>query len=402
MPAPQVHGATVNKMGIPSAGHLEWPFFSDSHRELALNLASWLASDGASCRESGPVSTEVVRIARQLGTAGWLRHVVPRGYGGVAEKLDVRSICLIREMLAAQSGLADCTFAMQGLGSAPIALFGSEELKHRYLPRVAAGHQIAAFCLSEARAGSDVAALATRAQLDRGDYVLDGEKTWISNAGVAGHYVVFARTEEGSGARGLAAFVVDADTPGLSVPSQIEVMAPHVLGNVRFENCRVGARQMLGHPGDGFRIAMATLDIFRASVGAAALGFARRALSETMEQVAKREIFGEKLGHFQATRMRISDMAVEVDAAALMVYRAAWTKDCLRDRVTLEAAMAKLHATEVAQRVIDSAVQLFGGLGVTVGSTVERLYREIRPLRIYEGTTEIQKLIIATQLLGRE
>jgi acyl-CoA dehydrogenase len=384
-----------------SSTHLEWPFFADVHRELAGALAQWLAGDGADCAgESAPIEDEVRRVALKLGAAGWLRHVVPKPYGA-ADRIDVRSVCVIRELLAAHSGVADCTFAMQGLGSAPISLFGSDELKRKYLPGVASGQQIAAFCLSEDKAGSDVAALATRAVKSGDAWVIDGEKTWISNAGVAGHYVVFARTAD-TGAKGLSAFAVDADAPGLSVPAKIDVIAPHVLGTVRFESCKVPARQMLGNPGDGFKIAMATLDIFRSSVGAAALGFARRALAETIDRVGKRELFGEKLGEFQATRMRIADMAVDVDSAALMVYRAAWTKDCLRDRVSLEASMAKLTATELAQRVIDSAVQLFGGLGVTTGTTVERLYREIRPLRIYEGTTEIQKLVIAGQLLNRK
>jgi acyl-CoA dehydrogenase len=294
---------------------------------------------------------------------------------------------------------------MQGLGAVPIVLFGSGAQQAAYLPRIADGSCISGFCLSESAAGSDVSALQTSAQRDRGSggdaYVLNGRKTWISNAGVAHAYIVFARTGEAPGAKGLSAFVVNADTPGLSVPESIQVVAPHVIGTVAFDHCRVPASQMLGQPGDGFKVAMATLDVMRATVGAAALGFARRALAEARTHVKARHVFGQALAQFQATQMRIADMALDVDTAALLVYRAAWTKDTLRDRVTLEASMAKLHATEAAQRVIDSAVQLFGGLGVTVGSTVERLYREIRPLRIYEGTSEIQKLIIGGQVIGK-
>jgi acyl-CoA dehydrogenase len=314
--------------------------------------------------------------------------------------LDVRSLCLIREILARHNGLADFAFAMQGLGSGAITLFGTPELQQRYLPGVASGDRIAAFALSEPMAGSDVAALATAARREGDHFVIDGLKTWISNAGIAAHYLVFARTGEQPGAKGLSAFVVDADTPGLSVTQRIEVIAPHPLGTLRFDDCPVPANNMLGRPGDGFRIAMATLDVFRATVGAAALGFARRALTETLGHVRSRTLFGSRLSDMQATRMRLSDMALEVDAAALLVYRAAWTKDRGAERVTREASMAKLYATEAAQRVIDSAVQLFGGLGVTCGSAVERLYREIRPLRIYEGTSEIQKLIIANQIIG--
>jgi acyl-CoA dehydrogenase len=289
---------------------------------------------------------------------------------------------------------------MQGLGSASISLFGSEELRRAYLPKVAEGTQIAAFALSEPEGGSDVAALRAAARRDGDDYVIDGRKTWISNAGIADHYVVFARTGEAPGARGLSAFVVDAATPGLRLAERIPVIAPHPLGTLAFDQCRVPASRMLGRPGDGFRIAMATLDVFRSTVGAAALGFARRALDEAVDRVGTREAFGQKLREFQATQLRLADMATEIDAMALLVYRAAWTKDLVAERVTREAAMAKMYATEAAQRVIDGAVQLWGGLGVVTGVPVERLYREIRALRIYEGTTEIQKLVIAGQMLG--
>ncbi|MBI3938313.1 MAG: acyl-CoA dehydrogenase family protein [Betaproteobacteria bacterium] len=388
---------------MDTRSHLEWPFFSDAHRRLAEDLDAWTRQHLGHRGEEVKDEVAATRaIALQLGASGWLRYFLPRQHGGHTERIDVRSVCLIREVLASHLGIADSAFAMQGLGSVPITLFGSDDLKRRYLPGVAAGTQLAAFCLSEEEAGSDVAAMRMEARRDGEDYVLNGTKTWISNAGIAGHYVVFARTGEAPGAKGLSAFVVDAGAPGLSVPERIAVIAPHVLGTVAFENCRVPRERMLGEPGDGFKIAMAALDMFRPTVGAAALGFARRALEEAVRRVTERQVFGQKLARFQATRMRLSDMAVEVDAAALLVYRAAWTRDCLRDRVTLEGSAAKLYATEAAQRVIDSAVQLFGGLGVTVGSTVERLYREIRPLRIYEGTSEIQKLVIASQLVGRD
>ena len=382
--------------------YLEWPFFEPRHRALNDKLAAWTASHQPLLDSNGHDIERVTRaIAAELGKAGWLRYLVPATLGGPLPAIDVRSLCLIRETLAFHSGVADCAFAIQGLGSAPITLFGNAALKQKFLPGMIEGKRLGAFALSEPESGSDVANLQTSARRDGGDYVLNGTKTWISNAGIADHYIVFARTGEPGDAKGLAAFVVEAGTPGLAVTEKLNIVAPHVIGTIAFNDCRVDASALLGAPGEGFRIAMSTLDIFRATVGAAALGFARRALHEAINRVGRREVFGQKLAHFQATQMRIADMAVEVDAAALLVYRAAWTKDTQDRRVTRESAMAKLYATEAAQRVIDSAVQLFGGLGVTVGSVVERLYREIRPLRIYEGTSEIQKIIIATQLLGK-
>ncbi|MCC6531672.1 MAG: acyl-CoA dehydrogenase family protein [Burkholderiales bacterium] len=382
---------------------LSWPFFEPRHRSLAAELEQWARVQlGTAPAEDDDVDASVRDLAARLGAAGWLRYVLPKALGGVSERLDVRSLCLIRETLARYSGLADFTFAMQGLGSGPITLFGSPQQQQRYLPEIATGRRIAAFALSEHAAGSDVAALSCIARREGEDYILDGSKTWISNAGVASQYVLFARTGEAPGAKGLSAFIVDADTPGLGTSERIEVTAPHALGTLRLDSCRVSARNMIGSPGQGFRIAMATLDVFRATVGAAALGFARRALAEAAAHVRERVLFGSRLSQMQATRMRVSDMALEIDAAALLVYRAAWVKDFGAERVTREASMAKLYATEAAQRVIDSAVQLFGGIGVTRGSTVERLYREIRPLRIYEGTSEIQKLVIATQVLGAD
>ncbi len=310
----------------------------------------------------------------------------------------MRSLCVIRETLAHHHGLADFAFALQGLGSAPITLSGSNELKERYLPKTRDGSFIAAFALSEPGAGSDVSAIETTAKRDGDDFVLDGTKTWISNGGIASYYVVFARSEEAPGTKGLSAFVVDADASGFRVEEEIEVVAPHPLARLSFQKCRVPRSQLVGEPGQGFEIAMATLDIFRSSVGAAALGLARRALDESLARIESREQFGKKLGDFQLIQAKIADMATSVDASALLVYRAAWLKDQGAERVVKEASMAKMFATEAAQRVVDDAVQIFGAEGVVKGSVPERLYREVRALRIYEGTTEIQKLILAREL----
>jgi len=380
---------------------LSWPFFDDAHRALARDLDAWAAAELAPLdHERGPLDESCRALVAKLGDAGWLRVAAPAEYGGARERLDVRSLCLARETLARHSGLADFAFAMQGLGSGPISLFGSEALKRRYLPDVVAGRAVAAFALSEAGAGSDVAAMRTEARRDgAGGYVIDGEKSWISNAGLADHYVVFCRFREG-GEKSFAAFVVDADAPGLRVTERVDVTAPHPLGTVSFDGCRVGAGALIGEPGRGLRVALGTLDVFRSTVAAASLGFARRALDEAVAHVRQRHAFGQPLAAFQLTQARIAEMATAVDASALLVYRAAWTRDAGAPRVTREAAMAKLFATEAAQRVVDDAVQLFGGRGVVVGETVERLYREVRSLRIYEGTSEIQKLVIAGQVLG--
>ncbi|MBV1704694.1 MAG: acyl-CoA dehydrogenase family protein, partial [Hyphomicrobiales bacterium] len=316
-----------------------------------------------------------------------------------AEGIDSRSVCLARETLARADGLADFAFAMQGLGSGPIAVAGSPELKATVLPKTRSGEWIAAFALSESDAGSDVAALACAARRDGGHWRLDGEKTWISNGGIADVYVAFARTGEAPGARGISAFVVHPDDPGFSVAERIETMAPHPLATLRFDGCRVPASRMVGTPGEGFKVAMRTLDVFRASVAAAALGFARRALDEALDHAVSRRMFGGALADLQLTQAAFGDMATEIDAAALLTYRAAWRRDVQRLPTTREAAMAKMAATESAQRVIDRALQAFGGRGVVQGEIVERLYREIRALRIYEGATEVQKLIVARELL---
>jgi len=382
---------------LPPMAHLALPFFDDRHRALARDLGAWA---GAHVPEEEPGDADAAcrALVRQLGEGGWLRLCVPAP-AGLHERLDVRSLCLARESPAYRSALADFAFAMQGLGSGPVSLFGTDDQKARWLPAVARGEKVAAFALSEGKAGSDVAALATTARRDGEGWVLDGEKTWISNAGVADCYAVFARTGEGEGHRGLSAFVVDADAPGLAVTERIETVSPHPLGTLRFDGCRIPAGALLGAPGDGFKIAMATLDVFRSTVGAAALGMARRAFDEALAHVRSREIFGGTLADLQLTQGRLAQMATDVDAAALLVYRAAWAKDAGAERITKEAAMAKAFATEAAQRVIDGAVQLFGGRGVRAGHVVERLYRDVRPLRIYEGATEVQHVVIARQLL---
>ncbi|MEW6371942.1 MAG: acyl-CoA dehydrogenase family protein [Pseudomonadota bacterium] len=384
---------------MSDTSYLDWPFFEPRHAALARELDAWAAQHLA-LAHGADVDGACRALVAQLGEAGWLRHAVGgRDYGGALDAIDTRAICLIRETLARHAGLADFAFAMQGLGSGAIALFGSEEQKARYLPRVAAGRAIAAFALSEPEAGSDVAAMACAARRDGDDYILDGEKTWISNGGIADFYVVFARTGEAEGARGISAFIVDADTPGLDIAERIEVIAPHPLARLRFEGCRVPGSHRLGAGGQGFKVAMATLDVFRTSVAAAALGFARRALDEALDRAASRRMFGKTLADFQITQARLADMATKIDAAALLTYRAAWERD-RGQRVTRAAAMAKLTATENAQQVIDAAVQVFGGLGVVSGQPVETLYREIRALRIYEGASEVQQLIIARELLG--
>jgi acyl-CoA dehydrogenase len=378
---------------------LTWPFFDDGHRRFAAALAKWADAAVASLPHDDVDAACRARV-KALGEAGFLAAVVPAEHGGLHPRLDVRTLCLAREILAFRDGLADFAFAMQGLGTGSISLFGSPELKTRYLPPVREGRAIAAFALSEPEAGSDVAAIATTAKPDGTAHLrIDGVKTWISNGGIADHYVLFARTGEGVGAKGLSAFVVDAGSPGLRVAERIEVIAPHPLATLELDGVRVPLAHRLGRAGDGFKVAMATLDVFRSTVGAAALGFARRALHETVERAATRHLFGAPLGDLQLTQAAIAESASDVDASALLVYRAAWTKDRGAARVTREAATAKMYATEAAQRVIDRAVQLHGGLGVTRGVKVEELYREIRALRIYEGATEVQKIVIARELL---
>jgi alkylation response protein AidB-like acyl-CoA dehydrogenase len=377
--------------------YLAWPFFDGRHADLEAALDEWAAQhvrDLHSGGKTGDVDATCKRLVRLLGEGGWLRHAI----GGEGQAIDTRAICLIRETLARHNGLADFAFAMQGLGSGAISLFGSDAQREHYLPKVARGEAIAAFALSEPDAGSDVAAMQCAARQDGDFYVLDGEKTWISNGGIADFYVVFARTGEAPGARGISAFIVDAGTPGFDIAERIEVIAPHPLARLRFEGCRVPAAQRIGAAGQGFKVAMATLDVFRTSVAAAALGFARRAFEEALAHATSRKMFGQTLSDFQLTQAKLADMATQIDAAALLTYRAAWQRD-RGVKVTKEAAMAKMTATESAQQVIDAAVQMFGGLGVVSGHPAEQLYREIRALRIYEGATEVQQLIIARELL---
>jgi acyl-CoA dehydrogenase len=379
-------------------GYLRWPFFEDAHGELSAGVEQWASKNLGGQAHGTDVDAKCRDLVQRLGRGGWLRYCVTQEFGGVRPALDVRSICLIREILARHDALADFAFALQGLGSGAISLHGSSALKKKYLPAVCAGDAIAAFAISEADAGSDVGAMATSATLDGDGYVLSGEKTWISNGGIAQFYVVFARTGEAAGSRGLSAFVVDAETPGMMISERIHVIAPHPLATLRFANCRVPASNLIGARGEGFKIAMQTLDIFRASVAAAALGMARRALDEALARTTSRVMFDKTLADMQLTQATIADMATGIDAAALLTYRAAWARDVLGVAGTREAAMAKMSATETAQKVIDSAVQLLGGLGVVSGNPVEQLYREIRALRIYEGATEVQKLIVAREI----
>jgi acyl-CoA dehydrogenase len=381
---------------MSDTNYLAWPFLDERHRQLARELDAWAAEHVAHAHGSD-IDTECRSLVRALGEGGWLRHAVA-GPHGAGDAIDTRSICLIRETLARYNGLADFAFAMQGLGSGAISLQGTVPQKDRYLSRVAKGEAIAAFALSEPEAGSDVAAMQCSARIDGAHAVLDGEKTWISNGGIADFYVVFGRTGEAPGARGISAFIVDADTPGLEIAERIDVIAPHPLARLRFTNCRVPLTQRVGDAGEGFKVAMRTLDVFRTSVAAAALGFARRALDEALQRATSRKMFSQRLADFQLTQAKLAQMAMTIDSSALLVYRAAWQRDQGRN-VTKEAAMAKLAATEGAQQVIDAAVQIFGGLGVASGQMVERLYREIRSLRIYEGASEVQQLIIARELL---
>ena len=373
---------------------LHWPFFDERHRAIAQGIESWCGANlpvdeadlDRACRD----------LVRRLGRNGWLKHTAPDHDAAVP--LDVRTLCLIRETLARHDALADFAFAMQGLGAGPISLFGNAE-QRGWLARTRSGEAIAAFALSEQQSGSDVANIAMTAQRDGNSYVLDGEKTWISNGGIADLYVVFARSGEAPGAKGISAFIVPGDAARLSVAERLDVISPHPLARIAFDRVRVPTSAMIGAPGEGFKIAMATLDVFRATVAAAALGFARRAFDETLKRARSRRLFDGALADLQLVQGAIAEMAVDVDAAALLVYRAAWTKDSGAARVTREAAMAKLFATEQAQRVVDKAVQLHGGDGVRRGHIVERLYRDIRALRIYEGASEVQKVVIARQML---
>jgi acyl-CoA dehydrogenase len=380
---------------MPDRSFLAWPFFEDRHRELAENLDAWCAKNlpvahsdvDATCRE----------LVAKLGKDGWLMPTAVDAENPAP--LDVRALCITRETLARHDGLADFAFAMQGLGTGALSLYGTDEQQH-WLERTRKGEAIAAFALSEPRSGSDVANMDMTAARDDDSYVLTGEKTWISNGGIADFYIVFARTGEAPGAKGLSAFLVSADSAGLTIAERLEVIAPHPLARLSFDHVRVPASALIGKAGDGFRIAMSVLDVFRSTVGAAALGFARRALDESLKRATERKLFGAPMAELQMVQGHIADMALDIDAAALLIYRAAWTKDVGAARVTREAAMAKLFATDRAQEVIDKAVQLHGGDGVRKGHIIESLYREIRALRIYEGASDVQKVVIARQVLS--
>jgi len=374
---------------------LSWPFFAPHHPEFAQKLEDWAAA-ALTAIDHADTDAACRALVAKLGEDGWLQHSA----AGADESFDVRALCLTRETLARHDGLADFAFAMQGLGMGAISLFGTAAQKSEWLPLTRAGKAIAAFALTEPQSGSDVANSTMTATRDGDSYVLNGEKTWISNGGIADVYTVFARTGDAPGARGLSAFVMPADTKGFAIVERLETIAPHPLATLRFTDCRIPASALIGEQGQGFKIAMSVLDVFRSTVAAAALGFARRALEEALQRVSARQVQGAPLFDLQMVQGHIADMALDIDAAALLIYRAAWAKDTGAARITREAAMAKLFSTEQAQVVIDKAVQLFGGDGVRSGETVERLYREIRALRIYEGASDVQKIIIARQTMG--
>jgi acyl-CoA dehydrogenase len=378
--------------------YLHWPFFEDRHRELAARLDAW-CKDNLAGIDHSDTDAACRELVNRLGCDGWLEHSAIDPANADA-KLDVRTLCLIRETLGRHDGLADFSFAMQGLGTGAIQLFGTQQQKEQWLPLTRSGKAISAFALSEPRSGSDVANIEATARRDGDHYILTGEKTWISNGGIADIYCVFVRTGEAPGARGISAFLLPGDTPGLEIAERLNVIAPHPLARLRFNDIKLPASSMIGDAGRGFGIAMSVLDVFRSTVGAAALGFARRALDESLKRVSERQLFGAAMAELQMVQGHIADMALDIDASALLIYRAAWTKDSGAPRVTREAAMAKLHATEAAQRVIDAAVQLHGGDGVRSGHPVESLYREIRALRIYEGASDVQKVVIARSVLG--
>ena len=378
------------------------PFFDQDHLALRERVRAWVEANliGGSAGEKN-LEDEARRLVKQLGVAGFNRHAVPRAYGGAREKVEARDLCILREELARGSALADTMFGMQGLGSYSITLAGSDEQKRRYLPKVASGEAIAAFAITEPDAGSDVASLKTLATRRGENYCLAGIKRFISNAGIAGHYVVFASTEPEKKAKGISAFIVDADVAGLVVKEKTEVLSPHPIGVLAFENCEIGSDAMLGQPGEGLKIAFGTLDLLRCTVGAAGVGLARRALEEAVRYSQERKQFGQSIGQYQGIQFKLADMATELEAARLLVYQAAWAHDCGGEEAKQKSSMAKLYATEAAQRVIDQALQIHGGVGLIVGSIMERLYRDIRALRIYEGTSEIQKLVIARGLLQK-
>jgi len=378
------------------------PFFDQDHSQLRARVRQWAEKSLFSGSGEDEQTDDVARrLVRQLGNEGFLSYALPKRFGGVREKVQARDLCVIREELARGWVLADTMFAVQALGSYPIALFGTDEQKQRYLPPFARGTAIAAFALTEPEAGSDVAALKSRALRRDGEYVLTGNKRFISNAGIADSYVVFASTTPEQAGKGISAFVVDANNPGLIVKKRIQVISPHPIGMIVFEECIVPESSLIGNQGEGLKIALVTLDLFRCTVGAAAVGLAQRAMEEAVDYSRKRRQFDRPLTEFQGIQFKLADMATELEAARLLVYQAAWAHDSGAADAKLKSSMAKLFATEAAQRIVDQALQIHGGMGVVVGSVVERLYRDVRALRIYEGTSEIQKIVIARELLGK-
>lgn len=378
---------------------IDTPLLEDRHRELAEQVDRFNRNQVYESLLGESEEEQARRIVHALASEGLLGYTVPAQFDAGAKEIDVRALCIVRERLCYESSLADLMFAMQGLGSFPVTLAGAGEIKRRLLPLVRSGEAITAFAITEPGAGSDVSAIQTTARRDGASYVIEGSKSFISNAGIADFYTVFAKTDPEQGHKGISAFVVEKDAPGFSFEEKIELIAPHPIGRIRFNGCRVSAANLLGEEGEGFKIAMRTLDTFRPTVGAAAIGLASRAMDEALGFARQRVQFGRAISEFQSTQMKLAEMATELDAARLLVYRAAWKRDSGSERITLESAMAKLYATEAAQRIIDQAVQIHGGAGLVKGAAVEHLYREIRALRIYEGTSEIQKLVIAGQLL---
>lgn len=380
-------------MSTTSWGLWPWPFFDSTHEALAERINAWNTENHGKVYPS--MHDECKAMVQSLGAAGLLDYAVPSGDA----PFDVRSVCLIREGLTYQHALADAMFAMQGIGTMAIRRFGTEAQREQYLEPCRRGQRIAAFALTEPETGSDVASMTTEARLDGSHYILNGAKTLISNAGMADHYLVVARTGEAPGARGLTMFLVDADTPGLHVSDPIEFIAPHPAASLRFEECKIPVANRIGEAGQGFKAAMAAFDIFRPSVGAAGVGLARRALNETLAHTEQRRLFGKPMHGLEGVQMALADMATDLEGAALLVYRAAWAHDVRGERGAYEACMAKLAGSEAAGRIVDRAVQLLGGKGVTRGHIIEQLYREARPMRIYEGASEIQKLVIARNLI---
>ena len=378
------------------------PFFDAAHLVLRDRVRNWIAGQLSSTRQlDSELESRAIELVRQLGAAGFLEYAVPQQFGGVDIKVEARNFCILREELARDNALADTMFALQALGSYPITLAGSYEQKTNYLARVASGAMIAAFAITEPEAGSDVASLQTTAVRRGEQFVLNGTKRFISNAGIADYYVVFATTEPANKAKGVSAFIVDANTPGLTVSEKTKLLSPHPIGVLEFTDCAVATTALLGATGDGLKIALATLDLLRCTVGAAALGFAQRALEEALRYSQSRRQFGRTIGEFQGTQFKFAEMATELEAARLLVYQAAWAHDVGATDAKVKSSMAKFYATEAAQRIVDQALQIHGGSGLIAGSIMERLYRDVRALRIYEGTSEIQKLVIARELLKK-